>query len=76
MGSREACKVPEFGYREDLHGEAEWLKGSKLTLPSDVHIYYFQNNGIQKKFARELWERIRRECGINCSCKSIPVTLY
>lgn len=29
---------------------------------SDVHIYYFQENTTQKKFARELWERIRREC--------------
>lgn len=29
---------------------------------SDVHIYYFQENAEQKTFARELWERIRREC--------------
>jgi len=27
----------------------------------DVHIYYFQENEEQKKFAKELWERIRRE---------------
>ncbi|PMD48342.1 hypothetical protein L207DRAFT_505371 [Hyaloscypha variabilis F] len=27
----------------------------------DIHIYYFQKNANQKKFARELWERIRRE---------------
>jgi len=27
----------------------------------DIHIYYFQNNPAQKQFARELWERIRRE---------------
>jgi DOPA 4,5-dioxygenase len=29
---------------------------------SDVHIYYFQENVGQKTFARELWERVRREC--------------
>ncbi|KFY71721.1 hypothetical protein V499_08095 [Pseudogymnoascus sp. VKM F-103] len=27
----------------------------------DVHIYYFQSNDYQVKFATELWERIRRE---------------
>ncbi|KXX74981.1 DOPA 4,5-dioxygenase [Madurella mycetomatis] len=27
----------------------------------DVHVYYFQNNSGQAKYARELWERIRRE---------------
>ncbi|KAK4190828.1 DOPA-like domain-containing protein [Podospora australis] len=27
----------------------------------DVHIYYFQNNPEQTAYARELWERIRRE---------------
>lgn len=27
----------------------------------DIHIYYFQKNPEQKKFARDLWERIRRE---------------
>ncbi|GAO19273.1 uncharacterized protein UV8b_04971 [Ustilaginoidea virens] len=27
----------------------------------DVHIYYFQWNAEQTKYARELWERIRRE---------------
>jgi len=27
----------------------------------DVHVYHFQQNPDQKKFARELWERIRRE---------------
>ncbi|KAI0129635.1 DOPA-like domain-containing protein [Xylariales sp. AK1849] len=27
----------------------------------DVHIYYFQRNEEQSKYARELWERIRRE---------------
>jgi len=27
----------------------------------DVHIYYFEKNAEQMKFARELWERIRRE---------------
>ena len=29
---------------------------------SDIHVYYFQKNASQMKFARELWERIRREC--------------
>lgn len=29
---------------------------------SDIHIYYFQNNPFQLQFAKELWERIRREC--------------
>jgi aromatic ring-cleaving dioxygenase len=28
----------------------------------DVHIYYLQQNEEQTKYARELWERIRREC--------------
>jgi len=32
------------------------------TIPSDVHIYYMQSNPEQAKYARELWERIRREC--------------
>ncbi|OAA38792.1 DOPA-like domain protein [Metarhizium rileyi] len=27
----------------------------------DIHIYYFQHNSVQAKYARELWERIRRE---------------
>ncbi|KAK1237062.1 hypothetical protein MKX07_000484 [Trichoderma sp. CBMAI-0711] len=27
----------------------------------DIHIYYFQNNKEQAQYARELWERIRRE---------------
>jgi len=27
----------------------------------DIHIYHFQENPEQKKFAQELWERIRRE---------------
>lgn len=29
---------------------------------SDIHVYYFQTNPEQLKFASELWERIRREC--------------
>lgn len=28
----------------------------------DVHVYYIQTNKEQAKYARELWERIRREC--------------
>ncbi|KAJ4145214.1 hypothetical protein LMH87_004069 [Akanthomyces muscarius] len=27
----------------------------------DVHVYYFQDNAAQKKYAQELWERIKRE---------------
>ncbi|KAH8666461.1 DOPA-like domain-containing protein [Xylariales sp. PMI_506] len=27
----------------------------------DIHIYYFQQNKAQATYARELWERIRRE---------------
>ncbi|KAI5866279.1 DOPA-like domain-containing protein [Durotheca rogersii] len=27
----------------------------------DIHIYYYQANEAQTKYARELWERIRRE---------------
>jgi aromatic ring-cleaving dioxygenase len=27
----------------------------------DIHIYYYQSNPEQTKFAKELWERIRRE---------------
>lgn len=27
----------------------------------DVHVYFFQSNQEQVKFAKELWERIRRE---------------
>ncbi|KAM5345940.1 hypothetical protein ACJ41O_011801 [Fusarium nematophilum] len=27
----------------------------------DVHIYYLQTNEVQKKYASELWQRIRRE---------------
>ena len=33
-----------------------------IIAPSDVHIYHFQKNLTQQKFAKELWERIRREC--------------
>lgn len=33
-----------------------------ICFYSDVHVYYFQANAEQLKFARELWERIRREC--------------
>jgi Dopa 4,5-dioxygenase family protein len=33
---------------------------------SDVHIYYYQNNESQAKYAKELWERIRRECMRSC----------
>lgn len=29
---------------------------------SDVHVYHFQHNPAQVKYAQELWERIRREC--------------
>jgi aromatic ring-cleaving dioxygenase len=29
---------------------------------SDVHVYYFQQNKEQATYAKELWERIRREC--------------
>jgi hypothetical protein len=28
----------------------------------DVHVYYFQANPEQSKYARDLYERIRREC--------------
>lgn len=31
----------------------------------DVHIYYVQRNPEQAKHARELWERIRRECKLS-----------
>ena len=37
-----------------------WNTG--LMFYSDIHIYYFQNNPFQLQFAKELWERIRREC--------------
>jgi hypothetical protein len=33
-----------------------------LTGISDIHIYYLQTNETQVKYAKELWERIRREC--------------
>jgi len=35
--------------------------GQKGRGGFDVHIYYFQENEENKKFAKELWERIRRE---------------
>lgn len=28
----------------------------------DVHVYHVQKNPKQARYARELWERIRREC--------------
>jgi len=37
-----------------------WNTG--LMFYSDIHIYHFQNNPFQVQFAKELWERIRREC--------------
>jgi hypothetical protein len=45
-----------FSSSKRISYEAKW------QLNSDVHIYYFQANETQKKFAKELWERIRREC--------------
>ncbi len=33
-----------------------------MCSTSDIHIYYFQQSKEQTKYARELWERIRREC--------------
>ena len=33
-----------------------------IDTHSDVHIYYLQSNEEQTKYAKELWERIRREC--------------
>lgn len=34
------------------------------SIFSDVHIYYLQTNPEQSKYASELWQRIRRECGL------------
>jgi DOPA 4,5-dioxygenase len=31
-------------------------------MNSDIHIYYYQQNEEQLKYAKALWERIRREC--------------
>lgn len=41
-----------------------------IRSDSDVHVYYMQANASQKQFAKELWERIRREC------KWLLLTIY
>lgn len=42
--------------------EIEFIEAPADDEASDIHIYYFQKNASQKQFAKELWERIRREC--------------
>lgn len=39
---------------------ARWADAA-CCCQSDVHVYYFQSNPEQAKYARELWERVRRE---------------
>lgn len=41
-------------------GHGHSFEANKIS--SDVHVYYFQENKEQAKYAHELWERIRREC--------------
>ena len=36
-------------------------KVANARVISDVHVYHFQNNPEQARYARALWERIRRE---------------
>lgn len=44
---------------------ADWTathRGLGNPRASDVHVYYLPSNPVQTRYARELWERIRREC--------------
>jgi hypothetical protein len=47
---------------QDIYISHDFVEGGLMMRRSDVHVYYFQENAEQKTFARELWERIRREC--------------
>lgn len=53
MADKVACKSDQIN---------PWTARDMLTGISDIHIYYLQTNETQTKYAKELWERIRREC--------------
>lgn len=40
----------------------ECMANDSVAGRSDIHIYHFQRNEQQAKYARELYDRIRREC--------------
>ncbi|KAK2757320.1 hypothetical protein FQN54_004834 [Arachnomyces sp. PD_36] len=56
-----SIKNPQHGVLSKAYERfpAPLINGEKGGF--DVHIYHFQNNPDQAKFAKELWERIRRE---------------
>lgn len=46
----------------DLHLEEQTAAVESDKGCSDIHIYHYQQNSEQVKYASELYERIRREC--------------
>ncbi|TEY40886.1 hypothetical protein BOTCAL_0415g00060 [Botryotinia calthae] len=52
---------PETGIKSKSYEKFTEPLDSGRRGAFDVHIYHFQKNKEQAKFARELWERIRRE---------------
>ena len=60
-----ACKLYPCHLRfQDHDARQSFAAGDQKAdpFPSDIHIYYCHSNKEQAKYARELWERIRREC--------------
>lgn len=58
------CFLHTFIFYFDRPVPSTKVKSADTSNPtnSDIHVYYFQANPEQTKFAKELWERIRREC--------------
>lgn len=55
-------KNPQHGRKSKAYDEFPDPLTKDRRGGFDIHIYHFQNNPDQATFARELWERIRREC--------------
>ncbi|KAK0708310.1 DOPA-like domain-containing protein [Lasiosphaeris hirsuta] len=54
-------RIPEMGVLSSAYDKfIDPLENGRRGA-FDVHVYYFQSNAEQTKYARELWERIRRE---------------
>ncbi|QSZ30438.1 hypothetical protein DSL72_004961 [Monilinia vaccinii-corymbosi] len=52
---------PQTGVKSKSYEKFTEPLDSGIRGGFDVHIYHLQKNKTQAKFARELWERIRRE---------------
>lgn len=63
MGSAVLCKSENIFLQLFTERSLQARMSIDLTgMQSDVHIYYMQQVESQKKFAFELWQRIRHEC--------------